>query len=160
MKRNKRTFTPIAACVITAALLSGCGAEIKQDTPMDTRSNPRVEAATAAFGPGFDYMIVGSGTLLADTLFVNFFQPGNESDLSRQLFNQIVKAESEKKPFMVTGERARKTAFIIIEALSLAPENGLPNLELLYLGDEEYVRGIEESVKRVGGKMRFAPYAG
>lgn len=156
MKRIKRTFALIASCVTAAALLSGCGATVKEATEI----NPRVEAATAAFGPGFDYMIVESGSRLADTMFVGFFNPGKESDLSRNLFKRIAKAESEGKRFMVTGERAEKTAHVVIEALSLSPENGLPKLELLYLGDQKFAQGIEESVKRVGGKFRFAPYAG
>ena len=47
-----------------------------------------------------------------------------------------------------------------MEALSFAPKNGLPNLELLYLGEQEHVPGIEDAVKRVGGQLRFAPYPG
>lgn len=156
MKRFKRTLSLIAACVTTGALLSGCGATIKEASEL----NPRVEAATAAFGPGFEYMIIESGSKLADTMFVGFFRTGAASDLSRNLFNRIAKAESERTRFMVTGENAEKTAHVIIEALSVSPENGLPKLELLYLGDQQYAQGIEEAVRRVGGQMRFAPYPG
>lgn len=157
MKRIKRTLTFIGACVTAAALLTGCGATIKQADTVD----PRVEAAKAAFGPGFEYMIINRGGAVADTLFVNYF--GNSSatsDLARQLYNRIVQAENEGKRFMVTGDPAEKTAFVIIQALSFAPKDSLPDLELLYLGDEQFVQGIRESVIRVGGELRFAPYAG
>lgn len=157
MKTMKRTLTIVAAILTTGALLSGCGATIKE---AGEEMNPRVEAAVAAFGPGFDYMIIEPDSRLSDALFVNFFSAAPTSDLSRQLFNQIVKAESKGIPFLVTGPRGEKTALTIIHALSRSPENGLPKLELLYLGDEQYVQGIQESVKRVGGKMRFAPYPG
>lgn len=157
MKRMKQSLRLYAVCVAATLLLSGCGATIKQSETL----NPRVEAARAAFGPGFDYMIIDSGGLVADTLFVGYF--GNSSatsDLAHQLYNRIVEAEKKGTRFMVTGERAEKTAFVIIQALSFAPENSLPDLELLYLGDQQHVTGIEESVIRVGGEMRFAPYAG
>lgn len=156
MKRTKPRLTLFAALLATGALLSGCGATIEQSEEL----NPRVEAATAAFGPGFEYMIVGSGNALEDALFVGLFKPGQESDMSRQLYQRLVEAESEGERFMITGENSSKVANVVIGALSLAPENGLPDLELLYLGDEQHVLGIEESVIRVGGTMRHAPYPG
>ncbi len=156
MKRIKQSLLLIATLVTAGALLAGCGATVKESTEM----NPRVEAATAAFGPGFSYMIVGSGNALEDVLFVGLFKPGQASDMSRQLHKRIVEAESKGMRFMVTGENSRKTSHVIIEALSLSPENGLPELELLYLGDQQFVTGIEESVKRVGGTLRSAPYPG
>ena len=85
---------------------------------------------------------------------------GAESDLSRQLYTRLAPAESEPTRFMVTGENAEKTAQVITEALSFAPKNGLPKLELLYLGEQTHVPGIEKAVKRVGGQLRFAPYPG
>lgn len=156
MKRIKQTLTLFAALATTVALLSGCGATLTETKEL----NPRVEAASAAFGPGFEYMIVESGNALEDAMFINFFRPGQESDMSRTLYKRIAKAESERTRFMVSGENSRKTSHVIIEALSLAPENGLPNLELLYLGDQQFAQGIEESVKRVGGQFRSAPYPG
>lgn len=156
MKRINQSLALIAAFVTTGALLSGCGATINETKEL----NPRVEAATAAFGPGFEYFIVGSGSAMADAMFVGLFRPGQESDMSRQLYKRIVEAESKGMRLMVSGENSRKTSHVIIEALSLSPENGLPNLELLYLGDQQYVQGIEESVRRVGGKLRSAPYPG
>lgn len=146
----------LAAVLTTGGLLAGCEATLKEATEL----NPRVEAATAAFGPGFDYMIIEPDSALGDAMFVGFFGGPISSDLARRLYEQIVKAESEGKRFMVTGPRSAKTSLVVIQALFRAPDNGLPNLELLYLGDEQYVQGIEESVKRVGGKMRFAPYPG
>jgi hypothetical protein len=111
IKTMKRALIILAAVFTTGALLSACGATINK---AGEELNPRVEAAMAAFGPGFDYMIIEPDSALGDAMFVGFF----------------------------------------------APDNGLPNLELLYLGDEENVQRIEESVKRVGGTMRFAPYPG
>ncbi len=155
MKRIRQTLTLIVA-LSTGALLAGCGATIEQSEEI----NPRVEAASAAFGPGFGYMIVGSGNALEDILFVGLFKPGQPSDMSRQLYKRLVEAESKGQPFMVSGENSRKTSHVIIEALSIAPENSLPNLQLLYLGDQQYVQGIEESVRRVGGTLKSAPYPG
>jgi predicted small secreted protein len=156
MKKIKLTLSLIAAFVTTSAVLAGCGATVKQAEEI----SPRVEAATAAFGPGFDYMIVEPDSKLGDTLFVGFFGGVISSDLSRQLFVRMATAAEEGKPFLVTGERGEKTAQVINQALFRAPDNSMPDLELLYLGEEQYVEGIEESVKRVGGTMRFAPYPG
>lgn len=156
MKKITPALKLVAAFVTTAALLAGCGATIKQAE----ETHPRVEAATAAFGPGFDYMIVQPDSWLGDTLFVGFFAGTGSSDLSRELFERMATAASEGKPFMVTGERSSKVAQVIIQALSRSPDKAMPDLELLYLGEEQYVKGIEEAVKRVGGSMRFAPYSG
>lgn len=155
MKSIKHALLLIAAFITTGTLLSGC-ATINESAEL----NPRVEAANAAFGPGFEYFIVKSDTNLSDAVFVGFFQALPGSELSRQLYNRIVTAESKGKRFMVTGDNAKKTAVVIIEALARSPDNGLPNLELLYLGSEQHAKGIEEAVRRVGGKMRFAPYPG
>jgi hypothetical protein len=157
IKTMKRALIILAAVFTTGALLSACGATINK---AGEELNPRVEAAMAAFGPGFDYMIIEPDSALGDAMFVGFFGGAISSDLSRELYERIVKAESEGKRFMVTGPRSAKTSLVIIQALFRAPDNGLPNLELLYLGDEENVQRIEESVKRVGGTMRFAPYPG
>ncbi|HSS65401.1 MAG TPA: hypothetical protein VLS27_13280 [Gammaproteobacteria bacterium] len=159
MKSIKQSLPFLAALVTTSALLAGCGATIKE-TGESEGMNPRVEAATAAFGPGFRYMIVGSGNALEDAAFVGLFKPGQESDLSRGLYKRIYEAWSQGERFMVTGANSRKTAHVIIEALSLSPKDGLPGLELLYLGDQQFVQGIEESVIRVGGELRSAPYPG
>lgn len=156
MKPLKRTLAHAAACVATLLLVTGCATQVKEAE----QTNPRVEAARSAFGPGFDYMIVEKGGKFADKMFVTLFKTGAESDLSRQLYARLAPAESKPTRFMVTGENAEKTAQVIIEALSFSPKNGLTKLELLYLGDQKHVPGIEEAVKRVGGQMRFAPYPG
>lgn len=156
MKRSKRILNLFAACLAAGALLAGCATQIKETE----EANSRVEVAKNAFGPGFDYMIIEKGGKLADTVFVGFFKTGAESDLARNLYRRLAPAESKPTRFMVTGENAEKTAQVIIEALSFSPENGLPSLELLYLGEQQYVPGIEDAVKRVGGRMRFAPYPG
>ncbi len=156
MTSLKRFLSLAAACFAVVFLLTGCATQIKEGG--DT--GPRVEAAKAAFGPGFEYMIVEKGGKFADKMFVTLFRTGAESDLSRKLYARLAPAESKPTRFMVTGENAEKTAQVIIEALSFAPKNGLPNLELLYLGEQKHVQGIEEAVKRVGGQLRFAPYPG
>lgn len=156
MISNTRLFSLAAAGFAALVLVTGCAAQIKEAQDTD----PRIEAAKAAFGPGFDYMIVEKGGKFADKMFVTLFKTGAESDLSRKLYARLVPAESKPTRFMVTGENAEKTAQVIIEALSFAPKNGLPKLELLYLGDQKHVQGIEEAVKRVGGQLRFAPYPG
>ena len=155
MKTFKQTLSLFAAIVAAGALLAGC-ATINQAKEMP----PRVEAANAAFGPGFDYMIVERGNVVTDTVFIGLFDTPFVSDLSRELYIRMVQAEATGKRFMVTGENAAKTAQVTIEALFRAEDDSLPNLELLYLGEEQYVPGIEDAVKRVGGKMRFAPYSG
>ena len=156
MKEIKRTLTLVAAILTTGALLAGCGATIKQAEEVD----PRVQAATTVFGPGFDYMIVEPDSVLGDALFVGYFNTIPTSDLSRELFIRIAKSTSEGKRYMVTGPRGEKTAQVIIQALFRAPDNSMPDLRLLYLGEEQYVKGIDEAVKRVGGTLRFAPYPG
>ena len=156
MNGKTQFLTLVASCLLTGTLLSGCATQITKAE----ETNPRVEAAKAAFGPGFDYMIIGKGGKFADKAFVSFFKTGAESNLSRELFARLAPAESKPTRFMVTGENAEKTAQVTIEALSFAPKNGLPNLELLYLGEEAHVKSIEEAVKRVGGQLRFAPYPG
>ncbi len=156
MKNLKRTFTLAASVLAAIVLVAGCATQIKQAEPTDQR----IEMAKNAFGPGFDYMIIESGSKLADSAFVSLFKTGAQSDLSRKLFARLAPAESKPTRFMVSGENPDKTAQVIVEALSFAPQNGLPYLELLYLGEQKHVQEIEEAVKRVGGKLRFAPYPG
>lgn len=156
MKSFKRTLTLVAACFAAGALLTGCATQVKQEGA----TNPRVEAAKNAFGPGFDYMIVESGSRFSDTFFVGLFKSGPSSDLARDLATRLAAAELKPTRFMVSGANSEKTAQVIIQALSFHVKDGLPKLELLYLGEQTVVPGIEEAVKRVGGKMRFAPYPG
>lgn len=156
MKTFKRALKLAAACLAAGALITGCATNIKDAGA----NNPRVEAAKSAFGPGFDYMIVESGSKFSDMVFVGLFKTGPSSDLARDLATRLAPAELKPTRFMVTGENGKKTAQVIIQALSFHIKDGLPNLELLYLGEQEYVPGIEEAVKRVGGKLRFAPYSG
>jgi hypothetical protein len=156
MKIFHRAIRLSAACLVALVLVPGCATQVKQAE----ETNPRVVAAKSAFGPGFDYMIVEKGGNFSDKMFVTLFKTGAESDLSRQLFARLATAENKPTRFMVTGENAEKTTQVIIEALSFAPQNGLPYLELLYLGERDQVPGIEQAVKRVGGQLRFAPYPG
>jgi hypothetical protein len=153
MKDLKKTFFLSLAAV---ALASGCATEVRQAETTDQR----VETAKNTFGPGFDYMIIEQDSKLADSAFVSLFKTGAQSDLSRNLFARLAPAESKPTRFMISGENADKTAQVIIEALSFAPQNGLPYLELLYLGEQKHVQEIEAAVTRVGGQLRFAPYPG
>lgn len=156
MRSRNQNIPLVAAFLASLALLAGCGATIKQAEEV----NPRVAAARDAFGTGFDYMIVEADSKMADAMFVGFFSGPIKSDLSRELFIQMAQATNEGKSFMVTGERGEKTAQVIVHALLRAPDDSMPDLKLLYLGEEQYVEGIEEAVQRVGGTMRFAPYPG
>lgn len=150
-----RTVTLLSALIAAGALLAGCATKI---TPAD-ETNERVQAAREAFGPGFDYMIVGTaGSGLADRMFLGFYRTGATSDLARELATRVAPAEKKYVRFMVTGENDEKTALVIVEALQIHVKGGLPNLELLYLGDAKYVPQIEKAVKRVNAQMRFAPY--
>ena len=156
MRSRNQTISLTAAFLASLALIAGCGATIKQAE----EANPRVAAARDAFGTGFDYMIIEADTNMADAMFVGFFSGPIKSDLSRELFTAMAKSTNEGNAFMVTGAHGEKTAQVILHALIRAPDNSMPDLKLLYLGEEQYVKGIEEAVQRVGGTMQFAPYPG
>lgn len=155
MKMINRTLTLVTVLLAAGTLITGCATRIK---PAE-ESNERVEAARQAFGPGFEYMIVGAaGSSLADRLFVGFYRTGAASDLARELASRLAPAERKYLRFMVTGENDEKTAQVIVEALQFHVKGGLPNLELLYLGDQGFVPQIRQAVERVNGTLRSAPY--
>ncbi len=154
---NRRTAPPRAdlwtALALAASIaLAGC----VTNRPPDL--DPRLEAATAAFGGKFDYVYVPSDGRLSDEAFLAMSRVAGPQKVARDLATLMAPAETEPVRVMVTGPNRQKTLQVILDALSYFEGRQVPKLELLYLGIPTYEALIAREVAAVGGRFRFAPY--
>ena len=154
---NRRIAQPCAglrtALVLVASIaLAGCVTARPPDL------DPRLEAATAAFGGGFDYVYVPSGGRLADEAFLAMSRVAGPRKIARDLATLMAPAETEPVRIMVTGPNELKTLRVVLDALSFYEGRQIPRLELLYLGTPTHEALLAREVVEVGGVLRFAPY--
>jgi len=151
MNRLTIPFTMLAVLALAA-----CAAT----TPPRDDLDLRLQAATAAFGGNFDYLMVGSAGRLGDTLFVNFTRVTGASKMAQALAQRLAPGASRPVRILVTGADTAKTVQVILDALDLQGERRLPHLELLYLGEPAREDRVRRAVKSHGAHFRFAPYRG
>ena len=142
----------VALALAASVALAGCAST----TPVDL--NPRVEAATAAFGGGFEYLYVPSDGRLADQAFLAMSRVAGPRQISRDLATMIAPAETEPVRVMVTGPSGEKTVKVVLDALTYYEGRKIPHLEVLYLGNPSYEAVLARELDKVGAKLRFAPY--
>jgi hypothetical protein len=135
-------------------ILAGCAAT----TPPADDTQARIDAASAAFGGDYDYLVVGSRGRFQDRAFVAFHRTVGPSDLARDLATHMAAAESQPVRIMVTGREVDKTRQVILDAFGFFRGLRLPHLEFLYLGTERFEPEIRRAVEGVDGRMRFAPF--
>ena len=154
---NRRIAEPrrgpwIALVLYASIVVTGCVTARPPDL------NPRLEAATAAFGGQFSYVYVPTEGRLADEAFLAMSRVSGPQKIARDLATLMAKAETEPVRIMVTGPEEEKTLQVVVDALSFYEGRRIPHLELLYLGDPVHEALIASAVSRVGGELRFAPY--
>jgi len=142
--------------VAFALLLGACAATTAPRDDLDLR----LQAASAAFGGSFDYLMVGSAGRLGDSLFVNFTRLTGPSKMARALARRLAPGASRPVRILVTGADTAKTVRVIFDALELQGERRLPHLEFLYLGEPAWAARVRRAVERRGARFRFAPYRG
>ena len=141
------------ALVVAASIaLAGCVTARPPDL------DPRLQAASAAFGGQYDYVYVPTKGRLADEAFLAMSRVSGPQKIARDLATLMVKAETQPVRIMVTGPEEEKTLRVVLDALSFYEGRQIPHLELLYLGDPTHEALLAREVSKVGGKLRFAPY--
>ena len=139
--------------VLAASIaLAGCAAQRAPDL------DPRIEAATAAFGGPFDYVYVPSEGRLADEAFVVMSRVAGPRKIARDLASLMATAETQPVRVLVTGPAGAKTLRVVMDALSFYEGRRIPHLELLYLGEPTHEAVLAPEVAKVGAVLRFAPY--
>ena len=141
-----------ALALVASVVLSGCA------TPRPPDLNPRIEAATAAFGGRFDYVYVQSEGRLADEAFVVISRVTGPRKIARDLASLMAPAETQPVRVMVTGPSGPKTLRVVTDALSFFEGRRIPHLELLYLGEPTHEAVLAREISKVGAVLRFAPY--
>lgn len=141
-----------ALALAISILLSGCA------TPRPPDLEPRIEAATAAFGGRFDYVYVPSEGRLADEAFVVISRVVGPRQIARDLATLMATAETEPVRVMVTGPSGPKTLRVVMDALSFYEGRRIPHLELLVLGEPTHEAVLAREISKVGAVLRFAPY--
>ena len=154
---NRRIAEPrpgrwMALMVAASIALAGCVTARPPDL------DPRLEAASAAFGGRYDYVYVPTKGRLADEAFLAMSRVSGPQKIARDLATLMAKAETQPVRIMVTGPEEEKTLRVVLDALSFYEGRQIPLLELLYLGDPTHEALIAREVSKVGGKLRFAPY--
>ena len=142
----------MALVVAASVALAGCVTARPPDL------DPRLEAASAAFGGRYDYVYVPTEGRLADEAFLAMSRVSGPQKIARDLATLMVRAETQPVRIMVTGPEEEKTLRVVLDALSFYEGRQIPHLELLYLGDPTHEALIAREVSKVGGKLRFAPY--
>ena len=143
-----------AALALAATIaLAGCATRPPPDL------DPRIEAATAAFGGGFDFLYVPSDGRLADQAFLAMARVAGPRQISRDLASQFAPAETTPVRVMVTGPSDEKTLHVILDALTFFEGRRIPHLEVLFLGEPSYEAVLARELSKVGAALRFAPYS-
>ena len=141
-----------ALALVASVVLAGCA------TPRPPDLDPRIEAATAAFGGRFDYVYVPSEGRLADEAFVVISRVTGPRKIARDLATLMAPAETQPVRVMVTGPSGPKTLRVVVDALSYYEGRRIPHLELLYLGEPTHEAVLAREIAKVGAVLRFAPY--
>lgn len=142
-----------AALAFAASVtLAGCASTRPPDL------DPRLEAATAAFGGTFEYLYVPSKGRLADRAFLAMSRVAGPHRISRDLATLMAPAEKDPVRILVTGPSEEKTLQVILDALTFYEERRIPHLEVLYLGDPAYDAVIARALTEVGATLRSARY--
>ena len=154
---NRRIAQPRAglwtALVLAVSIaLAGCVTTRPPDL------DPRLEAATAAFGGKFKYVYVPTDGRLADEVFLATSRVAGPQKIARDLATLMAPAETDPVRVMVTGPNEEKTLQVVLDALSFYEGRQIPKLELLYLGAPTQEAVLAREVAAVGGVFRFAPY--
>ena len=154
---NRRIAQPLAGLGTALALaasiaLAGCVTARPPDL------DPRLEAATTAFGGKFNYVYVPSDGRLSDQAFLAMSRVAGPQKIARDLATLMAPAETEPVRVMVTGPNEEKTLQVVLDALSFYEGRQVPKLELLYLGSPTQEARLAREVSEIGGAFRFAPY--
>ena len=147
-----RTGRWAALALVAALALSGCAAKKPPDL------DPRLEAATAAFGGRFDYVYVPSEGRLADEAFLAMSRVAGPRKIARDLATLMAPAETEPVRVLVTGPSDPKTLQVVLDALSFFEGRRIPHLELLYLGEPSQEALLARELSEVGAVLRFTSY--
>ena len=143
-----------AALALAASVaLAGCASTKPPDL------DPRLEAATAAFGGQFAYLYVPSDGRLADQAFLVMSRVAGPRQISRDLASTMAPAETQPVRVMVTGPSGEKTLKVILDALSFYEGRQVPHLEVLYLGEPSHEALLARELSKIGAVLRFAPYS-
>lgn len=143
-------WTALALAALVAA--SGCASQRPSDL------DPRIEAATAAFGGRFDYVYVPSEGRLADEAFLAMSRVAGPREIARELATLMAPAETDSVRVLVTGPSDPKTLQVVLDALSFFEGRRIPHLELLYLGESSHEALLARELSAVGATLRFTPY--
>ena len=147
-----RTGLGTALALAASIALAGCVTARPPDL------DPRLEAATAAFGGKFNYVYVPSDGRLSDQAFLAMSRVAGPQKIARDLATLMAPAETESVRVMVTGPNEEKTLQVVLDALSFYEGRQIPKLELLYLGSPTHEARLAREVAEAGGAFRFAPY--
>lgn len=154
---NRRTMETRAArwaalAVAASIALAGCASGRSPDL------DPRLAAATAAFGGRYQYMYVPSEGRLADEATLAMWRVAGPGKVARDLASMMAEAETQPVRIMVTGPAGAKTLQVVLDALSFYEGRQIPHLELLYLGEPSHEARLARELSKVGAVLRFKPY--
>ena len=153
-RRMAQPRTGLGTALALAALIALAGCVTARPPDLD----PRLEAATAAFGGKFSYVYVPSDGRLSDQAFLAMSRVAGPQKIARDLATLMAPAETEPVRIMVTGPNEEKTLQVVLDALSFYEGRQIPKLELLYLGSPAQEARLAREVAEAGGAFRFAPY--
>lgn len=139
--------------VALALLLGACAS-----TPDSYDREARVAAATSAFGKPFSYFYIPSDGALEDAAFLAMSKTTGPSGMARELSGLMKASAQGPIRLLVTGPSREKTERVILDALSLQAEQGLQNLQFLFLGNASYEDTLRSAVESRGGSFSFAEY--
>ena len=141
-----------ALAVAVSITLAGCASGRSPDL------DPRLAAATAAFGGRFQYMYIPSEGRLADEAILAMWRTAGPGKMARDLASMMADAETLPVRILVTGPAGAKSLQVVLDALSFYEGRQIPHLELLYLGELSHEAQLARALSKVGAVLRFELY--
>ncbi len=139
----------ITALLLMAVVASGCSS-----IPEDDFKN-RFNQATTHFGQEFEFFYIPSYGWIADREFVKLTPLGDPSSDARQLSRMLAYGEYQPTKIAVYCPSSERMASVLHHALHLNKHLHLPDLEILFIGEQDVSASLQQQTESLGAQFVF-----
>jgi hypothetical protein len=137
---------------LSSLLISGCATTSHKISG----NSPEYHKAVEVFGgrQNLFFLQVTSDGPLTDTI-VSGLTAAHPSAMSKQIGKVIGLAQDRKVDFAVMGDSPMLTKITVIKGLEIQKGKSLPNLRVLYIGEESNREDVQKAVNDLGAEFFF-----
>jgi hypothetical protein len=139
----------ITVLLLMTVVASGCSS-----IPEDDFKN-RFHQATNHFGQEFEFFYIPSYGWIADREFVKLTPLGDPSLDARQLARMLAFGEYQPTKIAVYCPSSERMASVLHNALYLNKHLQLPELEILFIGEQGVSTSLQQRIESLGGHYTF-----